>query len=381
MNTTPTLISPARAVEPNAAKAAEAGTPDTPFSQVLSNEVANQRSARTSRTDADKTAPQDAATRTETAAAAPASDTAATEAALPTETPATEAAAETPVPDAAALLGLALAPATVPATGPQGSTAAEAGVETEAPDALAQTFDPAQRKGGQAPGRPLLAAEAAAPAGQKAETAGAGKPVLPAAPLAAADAALQVAAGPKESASPVADGGFEQILHPALRAAAQALHVGNPAQPAADAAQARLAPAVGSAAWGQALGDRIVWMAGNAQQTATLTLNPPNLGPLQVVLNLSNDQAVASFFAAQPEVRQAIEASFPRLREMMGEAGIQLEQATVSADSSPQQQDQAASRPGQGNAPRFAAGDDATATVSPVATPVRAGRGLIDTFA
>ncbi|MEW6590553.1 MAG: hypothetical protein AB1418_05905, partial [Pseudomonadota bacterium] len=177
MNTTPTLISPARAVEPNAAKAAEAGTPDTPFSQVLSNEVANQRSARTSRADADKTAPQDAAARTETAAAAPASDTAATEAATPTETPATEVTTETLVPDAAALLGLALAPAAA-ATGPQGTAAADAGIETEAPDALAQTFDPAQRKGGQAPGRPLLAAEAGAPAGQKTDAAGAGKPVL-----------------------------------------------------------------------------------------------------------------------------------------------------------------------------------------------------------
>ena len=384
MNTTPTLISPARAVEPNAAKAAEAGTPDTPFSQVLSNEVANQRSARTSRAETEKAPPQDAAARAETTADVSAADPAvppAAEAAAPVETPATEVTAETPVPDAATLLGLALAPAPVQATGPQGTAAADAGIETEAPDALAQTFDPAQRKDRPAPGRPLLATEAGAPAGQKTDAAGAGKPVLPAAPLAAADAALQATAAPKDSASPVADGGFEQILHPALRAAAQALHFTNPGQPVADAAQARLAPAVGSAAWGQALGDRIVWMAGNAQQTATLTLNPPNLGPLQVVLNLSNDQAVASFFAAQPEVRQAIEASFPRLREMMGEAGIQLEQATVSADSSPQQQDQAAGRPGQGNAPRFAAGDDATAAVSPVATPVRAGRGLIDTFA
>ena len=45
-------------------------------------------------------------------------------------------------------------------------------------------------------------------------------------------------------------------------------------------------------------------MTAGALQTASLTLNPPNLGPLQVVLNVTHDQATASFFAAQPEVRQ-----------------------------------------------------------------------------
>jgi flagellar hook-length control protein FliK len=32
-------------------------------------------------------------------------------------------------------------------------------------------------------------------------------------------------------------------------------------------------------------------MVGSEEQTASLTLNPPDLGPLQVVLSVSNDQA------------------------------------------------------------------------------------------
>jgi len=108
------------------------------------------------------------------------------------------------------------------------------------------------------------------------------------------------------------------MSHPALRAAPQAALESMPALN--DPASPKLAPTVGTTAWGQALGEKLVWMTAGAQQTASLTLNPPNLGPLQIVLNVSNDQATASFFSAQPEVRQALEAAMPKLREMMDEA-------------------------------------------------------------
>lgn len=141
-----------------------------------------------------------------------------------------------------------------------------------------------------------------------------------------------------------------------------------------------IAPSVGAAAWGQALGEKMVWMAAGAQQTATLTLNPPNLGPMQIVLNISNEQATASFFSAQPEVRQALEAAFPRLREMMGEAGIQLGQATVSADTpqqnAPDQRSQRAALP-------FPNQDGISMGELPLnqSSALQSGRGLVDTFA
>ena len=106
----------------------------------------------------------------------------------------------------------------------------------------------------------------------------------------------------------------------------------------------KLTPRVGTPAWDQALGQKIVWMVGGATQTASISLNPPDLGPLQVVLNVTNDQANATFIAAQPEVRLAIEAAMPKLREMMSDAGIQLGQANVSADTSSQQGSQPDSR-------------------------------------
>lgn len=145
----------------------------------------------------------------------------------------------------------------------------------------------------------------------------------------------------------------------------------------------KLTPPVGTPAWDQALGNRVVWMAGSDMQSASLSLNPPDLGPLQVVLNVANNQASATFSAAQPEVRQALEAAMPKLREMLEEAGIQLGQATVDAGT-PNRQDSSDRQPQYGS--RMNDGENKLGgTESVAATPRQAalvrGQGLVDTFA
>jgi flagellar hook-length control protein FliK len=154
-------------------------------------------------------------------------------------------------------------------------------------------------------------------------------------------------------------------------------------QAAAAAAADKLTPRVGSNNWDQALGQKVVWMAAGEQQSASLTLNPPDLGPLQVVLSVSNSQATVNFTAAQPEVRQALENAMPKLREMLGDAGIQLGQANVSAGTPNNQQGgfgerQHASR---GAGPKI--DDDANPPVHTVRsqTITSSGQGLVDTFA
>lgn len=158
-------------------------------------------------------------------------------------------------------------------------------------------------------------------------------------------------------------------------------------QPAAPATPSNaadtLAPPVGGNGWDQALGQKIVWMVGNEQQSASLTLNPPDLGPLHVVLNLSNNEATASFTAAQPEVRHALETAMPKLREMLGEAGIQLGQANVSAGT-PNNQQNAFEQPQPSSRHTTAAAGNEN-----IDTPMRvvrsqtivSGQGLVDTFA
>lgn len=92
-------------------------------------------------------------------------------------------------------------------------------------------------------------------------------------------------------------------------------------------------PRVGSSDWGGAVGEKVVWMAGQNHQVAELHLNPPSLGPLEVRLSISNDQATALFVSHHSAVRDAIETALPRLREMLADSGIMLGNAMVSSES------------------------------------------------
>ncbi|MFZ6799858.1 flagellar hook-length control protein FliK [Undibacterium sp. Di24W] len=96
-----------------------------------------------------------------------------------------------------------------------------------------------------------------------------------------------------------------------------------------------IGPKVGTKAWDQAIGQKIVWMVAGGEQSAQLTLNPPDLGPVQIVLSISDSQVDASFVSSHLDVREAIEAAAPKLREMMDNAGMSLSGFSVAAQSTP----------------------------------------------
>jgi flagellar hook-length control protein FliK len=397
--------------QPGGKKKPDPASADTPFSKVLSNEMEQKKpvnepkqeprsetrqagKAGSEPADSDALAAQDAASAetavpstTETATSEPQTAATADSSTLQPDAPVTGMEPAPALPDT--LLALAAAPnMLIPAAPP---TALPAGGISETADALAARASALSN----------LTTPAAPPAltpAQIADAAAAAKAATAQQPVKADFQAAMTATPAHSSAAAAAlPGQIATALSPdalkldearpdgfgnLLMAAAQ------PAQPgalsaASSAAGNALAPSVGSAAWGQALGEKIVWMAAGAQQTASLTLNPPNLGPLQVVINVNNDQATASFFAAQPEVRQALEAAMPKLREMMNESGIQLGQATVSAEQQQQQFNEAANREARRTATPYpgATGSGDTAIQSLPAQIRQSGRGLVDTFA
>ncbi len=80
---------------------------------------------------------------------------------------------------------------------------------------------------------------------------------------------------------------------------------------------------VRSPQWGQALGQKVTYMANNKLQEAKITLNPEKLGPIQVKLTVDKDQhAHVSMVAQHGTTREAIENAMPRLKEMLEAAGI-----------------------------------------------------------
>ncbi|MEQ9845108.1 flagellar hook-length control protein FliK [Pectobacterium brasiliense] len=133
---------------------------------------------------------------------------------------------------------------------------------------------------------------------------------------------------------------------------AQAMHV-QPASvgtttPAPQAASAQLNAPFGSPQWQDALGQQIVMFSRNGQQTAELRLNPQELGALHISLKIDDNQAQIHLTSASSQVRSALEAALPHLRNAMAESGINLGQSSVGSDSSAWQQ-QMASNNNDGN--------------------------------
>lgn len=132
--------------------------------------------------------------------------------------------------------------------------------------------------------------------------------------------------------------------------------------------------------WSEAIGQKVAWMVGAAEQSATLTLNPKDLGPLQIIINVNNEKADATFISDNPEVRKALEDGMPNLKQSMSQAGVELGQANVNTGK----EHQAFQQANQGYSQRQANGTkDSQATEHLTQRPVttRVSNGLVDTFA
>ena len=137
--------------------------------------------------------------------------------------------------------------------------------------------------------------------------------------------------------------------------------------------------------WGNELGQKITWLATQNTQSAELHLNPPQLGPLNVVLSISGDQATALFTSPHAAVRDAVEQALPRLREMLADSGIMLGN-TMVGDQSPKEQQAWLASQQQNRSGNLSGkpGDAAAIDSLPsdgAAIPVRRHQGMVDTFA
>lgn len=164
--------------------------------------------------------------------------------------------------------------------------------------------------------------------------------------------------------------------------AVAAMHTPTHTQPAASEAAAHVATPVRDPSWAADFSQKVVWVASQEKQSAQLTLNPPQLGPLEVTISVSKDQTTAVFSSPHSEVRQAIETAMPQLREAFAAAGIQLGQASVNSESFRQQQGNGQQpNQNQGNGSnRMFSGDSSNDNVI-ATTPIRRDLGLVDTFA
>jgi len=148
--------------------------------------------------------------------------------------------------------------------------------------------------------------------------------------------------------------------------------------------QATVNTPVANERWGDEFSQKVTWLSTQQGQSAELHLNPPHLGPLDVVLSVSGDQATALFTSAHAAVREAVEQALPKLREMLAGNGIMLGNATVSDQSPGDRQtaeQQTADRQRRNEGGLSAMNAAGAISSGGLSAPVRRHQGMLDTFA
>lgn len=109
---------------------------------------------------------------------------------------------------------------------------------------------------------------------------------------------------------------------------------------------------VGASEWGERIMGKLSWLAAKNFSVAEIHITPPELGPLEVRVQVQNDQATVTVHATTQAVREQLESQSVRLREMLAEQGLNLEGFDVSdsgaEDSSADPRETAAWQDGRG---------------------------------
>lgn len=138
-----------------------------------------------------------------------------------------------------------------------------------------------------------------------------------------------------------------------------------------------LGQAFGEKGWAESLSQRVTMMAGQKVSSARIELDPPELGAMVVKITVTGDQASVNFASANSVVRDALEQTFPRLQDLLGQQGLQLADANVS-DNSARGRNSGEANGGAGNR---GTSDEPEIDQGAMTHTVKAPVGLIDFYA
>lgn len=134
----------------------------------------------------------------------------------------------------------------------------------------------------------------------------------------------------------------------------------------------------GQSGWGAEVADKVMWMASQKVHAADISINPPDLGPVEAKIEMQKDQVNVVFSSQHAQVKEALEQSMPKLREMMSQNGVNLGSVDVRDHSHSQQQSQwgrSDSYTGRGEV------DEAEEESNVAAKSVIKGSGMVDFYA
>ena len=150
-------------------------------------------------------------------------------------------------------------------------------------------------------------------------------------------------------------------------------------------AQGQMMTPFSQPAWAQELAQQAKFMVRDQLQFVELKLKPANLGSVEIVLKQDDDQTTLMFFAKNPAVREALEASLQKLQKSFDDDGLQLQQTVVSDQSLSEHRQQAASEAEQDQANGLngagASGDQSDITDQQAKLLIPANDQLLDLWA
>lgn len=104
--------------------------------------------------------------------------------------------------------------------------------------------------------------------------------------------------------------------------------------------QAGIAEAFGRPAWAQGMSKQILMMVNQNISTAEIRLNPAHLGPIEMLIDMKDEQISVSMSSRHAVVREAMEQALPKLRDMLEQNGFSLADTDISQHSFAQQREQ-----------------------------------------
>ena len=90
--------------------------------------------------------------------------------------------------------------------------------------------------------------------------------------------------------------------------------------------------------WGEKLGKQLSMMMARNLDSAQIQIDPPELGSLQVKIQVINDQVSLQFITGHGMVREALEGASARLQEMFKGEGMELASLDIANEETAQQQ-------------------------------------------
>jgi flagellar hook-length control protein FliK len=139
------------------------------------------------------------------------------------------------------------------------------------------------------------------------------------------------------------------------------------------AAPEQLKSPVGTQQWADELGTKLTWMVQQGRESASLTVTPEHLGPIEVKISVQDGQTSVWFNATNADTRTAIEQALPRLRDLFAAQGLSLADSGVFREAPRHQQPQ----PFSGASGSASHGDEITA----VSSVTKRGNGILDLYA